>query len=146
MAIKMKAITKKNKRAYFFSTDALIAVIIILSVILIIRPIAKQKQVEMSLQEDMLRILSSMKISEIDNAYAKQLMSEGVVAEPNASVIEQIGEFYAREMPEAELLVSSVLSQLSPRENIGIWLNNQLIASHNSSSIENARNVWTEGR
>jgi len=143
MAIKMKAITKKNKRAYFFSTDALIAVIIILSVILIIRPIAKQKQVEMSLQEDMLRILSSMKISEIDNAYAKQLMSEGVVAEPNASVIEQIGEFYAREMPEAELLVSSVLSQLSPRENIGIWLNNQLIASHNSSSIENARNVWT---
>ena len=140
--IKMNKI-RRGKKAYFFSIDALIAVVIIVSVILVARPIAKQKQLEMNLQEDTLEVLSSMKINEIENSYAQQLISDKKITNLNQSVLEQIGEFYAKEMPEAELLANDVLLQLSPKENIGIWFNNQLIASSNTTSFENAERIWT---
>jgi len=132
-----------NKKAYFFSLDALIALAIILSIILVLNPVKPKKQVEMDLQEDMISVLSSIKIGEIDNAYVQQLISEGTITDLNQSILEQIGEFYASGMPEANLLAQDIIDNLNFDEEIGIWFNNELLASKNSSPIEDAKQIWT---
>jgi len=131
-----------SKKGYFFSIDALIALLIILAVLMVVKPISKQTQLEMHLQEDTIKVLSSIKIGELDNSYAQQLILNGLIKNPNNSVIEQISEFHAKEMPEAKLLADSIFSQLSPKENIGIWMDDQLISSSNSTPYENSERIW----
>lgn len=131
-----------NKKAYFFSIDALIALTLILGVVLVVKPHVTQIAPEMHLQEDTIKVLSSLKIGEIDNDYAKNLISQGKITTLNNSVLEQIGEFYATSSPEAELLANSVLSQLSPNENIGLYFNNQPITIISSLSQDNAKDIW----
>jgi len=130
-----------SRKAYYYSVDALIAVVIIFTILFVVKPINKSKPVEMSIQEDTIEVLSSLKISEIDNSYVKQLIVEKKTSE-NLTILEQIAEFYAKGMPEAETLTQNILSSLKPRENIGVWFNNELVASYNSSPIEEAENIW----
>jgi len=131
----------RSKKAYYYSIDALIAVTIILAVLFVLKPINKAKPAEMILQQDTAEVLSSLKINETDNDYVKQLIQDKKVSENN-TLLEQIAEFYAKGMPEAAMLTKSLLSSLNPSENIGIWFNNELVASINSSPIENAEQIW----
>lgn len=133
----------KYNKGYLFIIDALIALSIIILVVLLLVPIKPESDFEMNIQEDSLLALSSIKISEINNSYAHQLIADGKIIQPDQSALEQIGEFYAREMPEAGLLASSLLEDIAPNENIGIWFDNQLIASSNSSPYESAEKIWT---
>lgn len=133
----------KIKKAYFFSLDALIALIVIVAVILVAVPIVKQRTLEMNIQEDVIKSLSSIKIEELDNAYSKELIAEGKITNLDQSVLEQIGEFYAKEMPEAQLLADSIFSNMDIKENTGIWFNNQLIAARNSTPFETSERAWT---
>ena len=100
----------RNKRAYYFSLDAFIALIIILGIIFFIRPSPTQISQEMRVQEDILEILSSLHIGEIDNAYVHQLIADNDITNLNQSVLEQIGEFYANSQPEAQLLAENILN------------------------------------
>ena len=51
-----------NKKAFYFSLDALIAVTIIFGVILFLHPISKAKAPEMHLQDDLLNVISSITV------------------------------------------------------------------------------------
>src|SRR3989344_5222382 len=102
MEIKMKMNKKmlfllySNKKAYFFSLDAFIALVIILGVVLVVKPTIQNESPQINLQEDLVEVLSNLKIGEIDNPYAQQLISDGKIVNLNQSVLEQIGEFYAK--------------------------------------------------
>jgi len=133
----------RNKKAYFFSLDALIALAIIVSIVLLVNPISRRHESKIDLQEDIISVLSSIKIGELDSVYAKQLISEGKIINLNQSILEQIGEFYAAESPETNLLAQDFLNSIDIGDNSGIWFNNELIASKNSSPIENASRIWT---
>lgn len=135
---------RRNKKAVFFSTDALIALFIIFLTILIIYPAVKYAKHETAIQEDVLKVFSSLKIGEIDNSYAQSLISEGKITDLNNSVLEQIGEFYVTDKALSKNLAQSVLSSLDTKENIGIWYGNFLVASVNSSSVETAENIDVE--
>ena len=132
----------KNKKAYFFSLDAFLALLIILGVILFIKPSSIQVSEEIHLQEDLLMVLSSLKIGEIDNVYAKQLISSGNITNLNQSVLEQIGEFYANSLPEANLLAESVLSELNLDENIGLYFNGAPITTSEDISFDSSDRAW----
>ena len=132
-----------NKKAYFFSLDALLALIIILGVVLIIKPSTTHVSQEMNLQEDFLSTLSSLKIGEIDNGYVRSLIADGSIKNLNQSVLEQIGEFYANSDERAELLTQEVLNNLNLDENIGLYLNNMEIAHSGELDFNNAEDVWT---
>jgi len=132
---------KRNKKAFYYSIDALIAVTLIFAILFVVKPISKQKTIETNLQDDTIQVLSSLKISEINNSYVKELISEGKVS-GNNTLLEQIAEFYARGMPEAKLLAGNIFSDLNPKENIGIWFDNELIASSNKSSFENSKDIF----
>jgi len=131
----------KGKKAYYYTLDAFIALVVILAVILVIKPVTKQETIQVEIQNDLLSILSTLKTNEINNSYVSQLLAENK-ASGNLTILEQIIEFYAKGMPEAETLTENILSELSPENNIGIWFDDELIASYNTTPIEQAEQIW----
>lgn len=132
----------KNK-GIFFSMDALIALLIILLVILIAVPTIKQKKIESKIDQDILVSLSSISAEEFDNNYVRSLISEGIITEPNKSLLEQIGNFFITNETIASNIAEEFLSTIKTNENIGIWLENNLVSSKNSSPLEEARQIET---
>ena len=133
----------QDKKGYFFSLDAFIALIIVLGIVLLISPSVKQTAPEIHIQEDLLKVLSSLRIGEVENQYVSQLISEGRITNLNQSVLEQIGEFYAKSQPEAKLLAQEILNQFDNNYNIGIYFNGIPLAEKSSIDLNNAKDVWT---
>lgn len=132
------------KKGVFFSTDALIALFIVLLVALLAYPVVKYTSHKSEAPSDVLKVFSSLKIGEINNSRVQSLIDNNKIKDLNKSVLEQIGEFYATDDPEAGILANSLLSILNTSENIGIWYGNELVASINSTPIEDAKNVEVE--
>lgn len=135
-----------NKRAAIYTIDAIIALIMVLGVVLFLKPSAQQTSPIPLLQNDLITVLSSIKISEINNSYVQQLIQNGTIVNLNQTVLEQIGEFYAEGRPEASTLANSILTQLNSTKNIGIYFNNAQISSTNKTPISNASTIWTARR
>ncbi|MBI3622878.1 VWA domain-containing protein [Candidatus Pacearchaeota archaeon] len=139
-------IKKQNKKGYFFSLDALVALLIILSVVLFIKSPSTNVSHEENFHEDLLEVLSSIKIGDLNNSYSKSLISQGKITNLNQSVLEQIGEFYANSSSDAQLLTISILNDLNLSKNVGIYFNNVIIATQgtnpsNASNIETTRQI-----
>src|SRR3989344_1963580 len=132
-----------NKKAVFFSIDALVAIMIIFFVILISYPQIKETKREIKIQEDIIVTLSAIKAGEIDDLYMQSLITQGLVADVNKSVLEVIGYFYVTNKTIAQNLASSVLNELDTPENIGLWYGSTLLASKNSTPYENAKTIET---
>jgi hypothetical protein len=130
-----------DKKGVYFSTDALIALIIIFITILIAYPVIKYSYKESPIESDVLKVLSSLKVGEINNSYVHNLISSGYISDLNKSVLEQIGEFYVEDISVAEELCDSILDELDSNDNIGIWYGNSLLCSKNQSSYESANYV-----
>ncbi|MCK5342394.1 MAG: hypothetical protein KAR20_03270, partial [Candidatus Heimdallarchaeota archaeon] len=131
-------------KAQFFTIDALIALTIIIITMMVSLPIITQSQQDSSVSADILQSLSSLKIGELDNNYAKQLITQSYIVDTDKSVIDQIGEFYITNLTIAEKLSEEVLSSINPNENIGIWYGSKLLASRNITPFETAENVFIE--
>ncbi len=154
----MEKINKK-KKAVFFSTDALIALIIILSSVLVIFPTIRYSKYESEVQSDFLKVLSSLKIGEIDDEYVESLRANEEITDLNKTILEQIGEFYVIDREKAEALSQRMLDYLDVKDNVGIWMDNYLLAfkgsPYNEATVKNVetdrqfvsglRNPETEG-
>jgi len=132
-----------KKRGFFFSTDALIALIIIFLSLLVVYPIIKYSKYETDITQDISEVLSNLKISEIENSYVKNLINNKVITHLNNTILEQIGEFYVTNKTLARQLSNSILSELNTKDNIGIWFEDYLLASKNNSGIEGSREIET---
>jgi len=132
-----------NKKAVFFSIDALIALTIIIGVILLAYPYFQDSKHPTELHQDTLETLSSIKIGDVNTTLTRALINQSLIIDLNKSLLEQIGEFYATNTTLAKQLASDVLSSLNTSENIGIWYGNTLILSKNKTSFEQAKNVET---
>lgn len=130
-----------NKRAIFFSIDALVALLIILLIILIAVPLIKQNRIESKIDQDILVSLSSITAEQFDNPYVQSLISSGIITEPNKSLLEQIGYLYVTNRTIAANITSEFLSAIKTKENVGIWLGNNLVSSKNTTPIEEARQI-----
>ncbi|MEN9626756.1 MAG: hypothetical protein RL557_1084 [archaeon] len=132
---------KEDKRGVFFSTDALIAVIIILLSLIVVFPLIQYSSYETRIPSNVLNVLSTLTIGSVNNSYAKDLIAQGKIKDLNKSVLEQIGEFYITNITIARTLGDSLLANLNTTDNIGIWYENTLIASKNKTSVEQAKNI-----
>ena len=139
----MKNIFPKNRRGYFYSLDAFIALLIIFGVVLFIRPQTIQSQYDSDIQEDVLLVLSNLKIGEMNNTYIDWLISNDKITNLNQSVLDQIGEFYANSSSDANDLTQHILDELDLNENIGLYFNDVLIANSSSVNFSDARSVAT---
>ena len=134
------------KRGVFFSIDALMALGIIFFVILLAYPIIKKDSFGTEIHYDLLETLSALSISEINNAYIQSLLATSQLNASNNSLLKDLGELYISNTPLAKDVASSILQDIETKENIGIWYDTTLLASKNSSSIENAREIKTSRR
>ena len=134
----------KGKKAIFFSTDALIALSIIFLAVLTIYPTIYYTHNEAKIKTDVLDVFSVIKIGEIDNSYVRSLIQSGEITDPDKSVLEQIGEFYVVDESKAKALATAVFSGINSIQNIGIWYDNELLFSSNSSPYESAGNVHVD--
>ena len=134
----------KNKRAVFFSTDALIAFLIIFLALLVVYPILKYSEHKSEISSDIIKVLSSLKIGEINNTFIQSLIQQGKISDLNKSLLEQIGEFYVNNITLAKEVSQEILSSLNTSENIGIWYATDLLASKNSTPYENSKNIEVE--
>ncbi|MBI5149140.1 VWA domain-containing protein [Candidatus Pacearchaeota archaeon] len=128
----------KNKKAYFFTADALIAMILILSVIYLVPQTYISSTASYSaLQEDVIKVLSNLRIDEVNNSYVKELISSGEIKKTNVSVIEQISEFWVTgKRGQAQNLTREMLASLNESDNVGLWLSNQFIYGKNRTAME----------
>jgi len=110
---------------------------------LIAFPLIKETKQGTNLHYDILITLSSLKIGEIDDPYVQDLISQGLITDLNKSILEQMGEFYITDIDLARSLGDSILLNLKTNKNIGIWYENDLIASISSTPYETAENIET---
>ena len=110
-----------NKRAIFFSLDALIALSIVFVLLLTLYPVLHTEHKTSSLPYDLIGTLSSIKVSEVDDAYVRSLITTGVINDTNKTLLEQIGLFYVNDIPRAKEFTKEILSKLPTSHNIGIW-------------------------
>jgi hypothetical protein len=131
----------RDKKGVFFSSDAIIALAIILLVVIVAYPAFKSIHIGTKAHYDLLEVLSNLKTGEINNSYVKSLISAGQITDLNKSLLEQIVEFSITNPPLAKAMAASVLENINTRENIGIWAGNSLILSYNRTPYESAKDV-----
>ncbi len=131
----------KHRRGIFYSADAIVAFSLIILFILIIVPVSKRPTIHTDLHRDIIASLSELKISELNDTYLYSLVSQGVLLDGNKSVLEQLGDFYVSNISLAQGLAYSILNEINTTQNIGIWYEDKLIASKNSTSIESSKNI-----
>src|SRR3989344_7917857 len=118
----MFPIRDMKKRGVFFSTDAVIALMIILVALVAFYPIVSENKINSRVNYDVLNTLSSLKINQMNNPYVIGLVSSGAINNTNNSVLEQIGEFYVTDEDTAKDFASNVMSGLDfGNENFGLW-------------------------
>ncbi len=86
------------KKAFLFTVDAMIASIILISSILLFSNLYIEENANTHLglmSNDMLNVLSELKVREINNSYLNYLIAEGEISNMNNTLIEQIGELWA---------------------------------------------------
>jgi len=131
----------KNKRGVFFSADAFLALAIILSVLVLFYPVFNRVYFQEDVHYDLMSSLSSIRVGELNNAYVKSVVEQGVISDPNKTLLEQIGEFYVENFTLAREFASVILDDITVEENVGIWFDNELIASKNSTPLEGSREI-----
>ncbi|MFH1307524.1 MAG: LamG-like jellyroll fold domain-containing protein [archaeon] len=138
-----------RKKGYYFSIDALIALIIIFTVIVTVRPPIRQVTSDMYLQEDLLLVLTSLKIGEINETAYPYVYNDWIpnnyVTNQNLTLLDQIGAFYSYDdgLPgsRSNKLTQDIINHLGAKDKIGLWFDNRMIA--NSSIYNNTYQVWT---
>lgn len=140
----MKIRKIKNKRGVFFSTDALIAILLIIMTLVIAYPLLKNAQTKTQIHTDIMQVLSNLQVGEVEDAYIQSLIASGEITNQNNTILEQIGEFYITDKTKARNIADSILNNLDTTENIGIWYANELISSKNDTKFSDARNIEVE--
>jgi len=138
---KMMSINKKQKKAYYFTMDALVAMIIILGVVLFIRTPLKQTAYESYVHEDLLNVLDNVKIGDINNTVARNLISSGQITDLDKTTLEQIGKFYADSNPNYQALMKRIIDDLNLKENLAIYFDNNLVANTSQVLLDEADTV-----
>jgi len=133
----------KSKKAIFFSIDAFIALGILFIFIFMGYVIVLEKADSSKVHYDVLKTLSTLKVSEFDNAYVQSLVSSGAITNPDITLLEAIGNFYVSNKTIATNITNEVLLGLDVKENIGIWYGPSLISVKNTTSLEKATSIQT---
>jgi hypothetical protein len=89
---------KIKRRALFFTIDALIAALIMITGLLLMTSSYVTEQPRSTINtmsQDMLNILSELRIYEVNNSYIQALVDNGSIKDVNNTLLGQIGEFWA---------------------------------------------------
>ena len=120
-----------KKRGYFFTLDAVLGLfIIVIGVFLVTSSyvsVPQPAQVGL-LSDDLLNFLSNTKIKNLNNQYAGiggDLWSQGIITDADNSLLQQTGEFYAKNnLDIADKFLSNVTQGVVPQQfRYEVWMN-----------------------
>jgi hypothetical protein len=107
------------KKGIFFTIDSLLASgIVIVSILLFTNLyVSEQDNVNVNYaSQDLVRVFSYLKVSEINNAVVDNLTSSGDITKLNITILEQIGEFWAEGNTElARNFTESIIEKIIPK-------------------------------
>ncbi len=135
-----------NKKAYYFSIDAFVALLLIIGVVVFIKPSANSEiHQEEFVHRDLIDVLSSLKIGEMNNTYVEQLIANKNITNLNQSVLEQIGEFYSNNPTpqQAQDLAMNVLEELNLSKNIGLYFEGIKIITSGAIPYSESKEIST---
>jgi hypothetical protein len=129
-------------KGYYFTFDALIAVTLIITMIVVMPLLYVQNQEKEHLNmysEDIIKILSTVKVNEIDNDYISELINNGRVRNDNSTILELIGEYWATGQEDvAKNLAQNITHGIVPDTyNVGIAMGGDLLSDLNQSQANN---------
>ncbi len=126
MVVKKRSDLYRNKKAYFFTLDALLAItVMILGFILVFSAGSKVPSTAQLnyYAEDLMTLMSSTKIYEINNVYVDELYEAGDITNRDFTILEQAGEFYYKFLgsipceddinPDCGVLLGDLLDEVS---------------------------------
>ncbi len=133
----------KDRRALFFTIDAILAFSLIMLTLFLISKmyLRTEQQVNVNYASyDLVNVLSNIKIGSINNSYAQDLINKGVVKnyELNNSVLEMIGRLWVSGYKtEARELFENITYELLPEYyGIALYIDDTPVYEHNVSSRE----------
>ncbi len=130
-----------KKRGIFFSLDALLALLLIFVIIFLAYPLIKAERQESELPRDVISVLSTLTMAELNTPEIQSLIASGEITNPDGSVLQQLGELAITNPTAAKSIAYDLLQTIDTTENIGIWYDGLLLASKNTTSFENATYV-----
>ena len=124
-----------KKKGYFFLLDAMLGLsVIVIGTFLILSlfiKVPEQTQVGL-IADDLMNYLSNTKIKDLNNPYAGiggELWRQGLITDPENSLLQQTGEFYAKSnLDTAEKFIQNVSKEVLPSQFMyEIWIDNKKI-------------------
>ncbi|MBD3252168.1 hypothetical protein GF386_00360 [Candidatus Pacearchaeota archaeon] len=137
----------KQKKGVFFSTDALMALSVIMLTMLIVVPFVLYAPKEKYIESDLIEVMSTLKIGDINDSYVEKLIKNGNITDLNDTILEQIGKLYIENINISINLSKTILNYVNISDNssnIGIWCQGELLASKNISAYKNAETINIE--
>ena len=131
------------KKGYIFTTDALIALSVIVLTLIVASSVYLSRPGSMLnkgyFSQDLLDVLSDMNINETNNHYVGSLITGKVITNLDNSVLEQIGEFWAEGQQEIAMNIFSNLSDGLIPENYGygLWIDDELLYERTTTAEKN---------
>ena len=124
-----------KKRGFFFILDAVLGLTVLIIGIFLITSLyvkAPQPAQVRLLSDDLLDFLSNNKIKELNSPYAGiggELWNKGIIKDADNSLLQQIGEFYAKNnLDTAEKFIQNVSKGVMPEQfRYEVWLDGTLL-------------------
>lgn len=126
------------KKGFYFSVDSILALGLLLIGLSVISTVFVEEQTYHHIShfsEDMSNALSTIKIREIDDPYVRDLIENGTIQYPDNSVLEQLGEMWAKNQSEYAFNIARNLteSMIPPYLGFGIYAGGEEIYSNNKT-------------
>ena len=131
-----------KKRGYFFVLDAMLGLFILMIGIFLVASFylnAPQTAQVGLLSDDLINFLSNTKIKDLNSQYAGlggELWNQGYISDSDNSLLQQIGEFYARnDLNTAQKFIQNVSVQVIPYQyEYEVWMNGKLLYPQNPTN------------
>lgn len=108
------------KRGFFFSVDALIALFIVALAVISVSYMHIDEKPNKQLyyvSDDIISVMATTQIDEINNTYAKELIEQGKIEDNSSSILETIGFLWSIGKNEtANALAKNITASLTPKD------------------------------
>jgi len=121
--------------------DALIALSIILVAVLGMNVLYISEKQTSNLHfasDDFISALGSLKLSEVNNSYVQQLISNGTIKDENNTVLQQIGDFWAADQTDLARNLTAIFAEklIPPNQGVGVYISGQAIYERGLNDME----------
>lgn len=132
----------KGLKGFYFSIDALLAIVILVMGIMAfyqLSPSSITSDKSYVLSNDFINLISVMQIGEVNNTYIQSLVSNGTIGNPNNTILQQVGLFWAENKSD---IANSIISNFSdgllpPNFGFGVYMGNEPVYESGSDPVYN---------